>query len=235
MLSEAATDRPMGLFSVCWLNPVFAVSAGFRELDRWALAGERVHLPADQPEAVRPASGADRLGGTPGLLPLRPFPDWQWETELQVRFRLEGGGVGRRRIIAFSGRPTHRTLFINYICLCRTEWNRETVTVTQKYEDFFVRAPSLMQLNSSFVLWLMPVDLWPLIISICLRLSDMTGLWVQMSEDQELMLSLLKWWFYPFHAEIDFIGMRINESPLLSDFSGSYLMYLHFGVSALEL
>lgn len=94
LLSEAVTDRPKGLFSVCWLNPVFAVSAGFRELDRWALAGERVRLPADQPEAVRPASGADRLGGTPGLLPLRPFPDWQWETELQVRVSLEGWGGG---------------------------------------------------------------------------------------------------------------------------------------------
>ena len=76
-------------------KPLSAVSAGFRERDRRALAGERVRLPADQPEAVRPASGADGLGGTPGLLPLRPLPDWQWETELQVStfsYAREGGG-----------------------------------------------------------------------------------------------------------------------------------------------
>lgn len=58
-------------------EPLSAVSTGIRERDGRALAGERVRLPADQPEAVRPASGADRLGGTPGLLPLRPLPDRQ--------------------------------------------------------------------------------------------------------------------------------------------------------------
>lgn len=60
------------------------VAAGLWEPDGGALVGERVCLPADQPEAVRAPRGTDRLGRTPGLLTLRPLPDRQWETKLQV-------------------------------------------------------------------------------------------------------------------------------------------------------
>lgn len=60
------------------------VVAGFWEPDSGALVGERVCLPADQPEAVCATCGADRLGRTAGLLALRPLPDRQWETKLQV-------------------------------------------------------------------------------------------------------------------------------------------------------
>lgn len=106
------------VFFLCagWTLSLSAVSAGFRERDRWALAGERVRLPADQPEAVRPASGADGLGGTPGLLPLRPLSDRQWETELQVR-RFVTVRVGSRALNCIF-RPTntqksfHKLLFM---------------------------------------------------------------------------------------------------------------------------
>lgn len=65
---------------------LFSLSlAGLRYSVRRALVGERVRLPADQPEAVRPAGGADRLGRTAGFLAVRPLPDWQRETKLQVR------------------------------------------------------------------------------------------------------------------------------------------------------
>lgn len=58
--------------------------SGFWQRVGRALAGERVRVPADQPEAVRAACGAVRLGRTPGLLALRPLPDRQREAELQV-------------------------------------------------------------------------------------------------------------------------------------------------------
>lgn len=48
---------------------VFAsVITGFWECVCRALVGQRVCLPANQPEAVRPPCRADRLGRTPGLL-----------------------------------------------------------------------------------------------------------------------------------------------------------------------
>lgn len=65
--------------------------AGLRDSDCRALVGERVRLPADQPEAIRPAGGADRLGRTPGFLAVRPLPDRQRETKLQVRLAWTDG------------------------------------------------------------------------------------------------------------------------------------------------
>lgn len=71
-----------------FIPPCFSsLLAGLRDSVCRALAGERVRLPADQPEAVRPAGGADRLGRTAGFLAVRPLPDRQRETKLQVRPR----------------------------------------------------------------------------------------------------------------------------------------------------
>lgn len=71
-----------------FIPPCFSsLLAGLRDSVCRALAGKRVRLPADQPEAVRPAGGADRLGRTAGFLAVRPLPDRQRETKLQVRPR----------------------------------------------------------------------------------------------------------------------------------------------------
>lgn len=98
------------LFLFCSL--LFSVvHAGLRDSVCRALVGERVRLPADQPEAVRPAGGADRLGRTPGLLALRPLPDRQWETKVQVRLCSRGPGAG---LMSLTGPGTHRLLFIHH-------------------------------------------------------------------------------------------------------------------------
>ena len=67
-----------------WLHCFHFFTSGLWECDGGALVGERVRLPVDQPAAVRPPRRADRLGRTPGFLTLRPLPNRQWETKLQV-------------------------------------------------------------------------------------------------------------------------------------------------------
>lgn len=67
-----------------WLHCFHFFALGLWERDGGALVGERVRLPVDQPAAVRPPRRADGLGRTPGFLTLRPLPNRQWETKLQV-------------------------------------------------------------------------------------------------------------------------------------------------------
>lgn len=85
-----------------------------------ALAGERVCLPAHQPAAVCPARGADWLGRTPGILPVRPLPHWHRETELQVCFLSSFGLIS---LCSLSRNQRERNMFqhfINWFLTCQT-------------------------------------------------------------------------------------------------------------------